>query len=347
MKDYPELTETKPKRPGLSLLSKGLAGVNSYLSQNKVGEFASSMLGIPEAGKLLEKLAYGDRLTTGMGQTRKPADDVVEGGMALAPALGMGLAGLGKLAKKIPLQRDSSPNALVWHGSPHKFDKFDSSKIGTGEGAQAYGHGLYLAERKGVAEEYKRALSAGRGDSDDDTIARVMDAIGNAENAAAELERRAKYANIPGGAERLRALAAKIREGHDPRGSLYKVDLPDEQIAKMLDWDATLGAQPEIASKLFGAGMQHGLYRGNGSKNFRDFTGADVIRSAKADSHSQALLADDLAKLAIPGVKYLDGGSRSSGQGTSNFVVFPGNESFLSILDRNGVPLNSGLARGR
>jgi len=27
----------------------------------------------------------------------------------------------------------------AWHGSPHKFDKFDMSKIGTGEGAQAYG----------------------------------------------------------------------------------------------------------------------------------------------------------------------------------------------------------------
>jgi len=34
----------------------------------------------------------------------------------------------------------------VWHGSPHLFDKFDISKIGTGEGAQAYGHGLYFAE---------------------------------------------------------------------------------------------------------------------------------------------------------------------------------------------------------
>ena len=28
----------------------------------------------------------------------------------------------------------------VWHGSPYKFNKFDASKIGTGEGAQAYGH---------------------------------------------------------------------------------------------------------------------------------------------------------------------------------------------------------------
>ena len=35
--------------------------------------------------------------------------------------------------------------ATVWHGSPHKFYAFDASKIGTGEGAQAYGHGLYFA----------------------------------------------------------------------------------------------------------------------------------------------------------------------------------------------------------
>ena len=34
----------------------------------------------------------------------------------------------------------------AYHGSPHDFDRFDLSKIGTGEGAQAYGHGLYFAE---------------------------------------------------------------------------------------------------------------------------------------------------------------------------------------------------------
>ena len=47
--------------------------------------------------------------------------------------------------------------ATVWHGSPHKFDKFDSSKIGTGEGAQAYGHGLYLAESDDVARSYQQS----------------------------------------------------------------------------------------------------------------------------------------------------------------------------------------------
>jgi hypothetical protein len=47
----------------------------------------------------------------------------------------------------------------AYHGSPHKFSKFDMSKIGTGEGAQAYGHGLYLAENPKVAKEYANMLS--------------------------------------------------------------------------------------------------------------------------------------------------------------------------------------------
>ena len=50
-----------------------------------------------------------------------------------------------------PATMNKETGAIVWHGSPHKFDKFDSSKIGTGEGAQAYGHGLYFAEAPDVA----------------------------------------------------------------------------------------------------------------------------------------------------------------------------------------------------
>lgn len=42
--------------------------------------------------------------------------------------------------------------------SEHALGKFDSSKIGTGEGAQAYGHGLYFAQRKGTAESYQKGL---------------------------------------------------------------------------------------------------------------------------------------------------------------------------------------------
>ena len=47
----------------------------------------------------------------------------------------------------------------AWHGSPHLFDKFKSEAIGTGEGAQAYGHGLYLAENPKVAQGYQKTLA--------------------------------------------------------------------------------------------------------------------------------------------------------------------------------------------
>ena len=43
----------------------------------------------------------------------------------------------------------------------HELGAFDSSKIGTGEGAQAFGHGLYFAERKGTAESYQKGLAKG------------------------------------------------------------------------------------------------------------------------------------------------------------------------------------------
>ena len=47
----------------------------------------------------------------------------------------------------------------AYHGSPHAFDQFDLSKIGTGEGAQAYGHGMYLADSEGVARSYRDQLA--------------------------------------------------------------------------------------------------------------------------------------------------------------------------------------------
>jgi hypothetical protein len=47
----------------------------------------------------------------------------------------------------------------AWHGTPHTFDKFDSSQIGTGEGVQAFGHGLYFGSRRGIAETYRKALT--------------------------------------------------------------------------------------------------------------------------------------------------------------------------------------------
>lgn len=47
----------------------------------------------------------------------------------------------------------------AWHGSPHDFDTFDLGAIGTGEGNQAHGWGLYFAKKKSVSKNYQKVLS--------------------------------------------------------------------------------------------------------------------------------------------------------------------------------------------
>lgn len=48
----------------------------------------------------------------------------------------------------------------LYHGSPHAFDRFRMEKVGTGEGAQAFGHGLYFTDQRSIAQHYANALSA-------------------------------------------------------------------------------------------------------------------------------------------------------------------------------------------
>lgn len=47
----------------------------------------------------------------------------------------------------------------AWHGTPHSFEKFDLGAIGSGEGHQAHGWGLYFAQDKKIAQGYKERLS--------------------------------------------------------------------------------------------------------------------------------------------------------------------------------------------
>ncbi len=47
----------------------------------------------------------------------------------------------------------------AYHGTPHKFDEFSLEAIGTGEGAQAHGWGLYFAADKNISENYRKVLT--------------------------------------------------------------------------------------------------------------------------------------------------------------------------------------------
>ena len=58
-----------------------------------------------------------------------------------------------------PVEQESFDQS-AWHGTPHDFDVFDLGGIGTGEGAQVHGWGLYSAQGRDVAEGYRENLSS-------------------------------------------------------------------------------------------------------------------------------------------------------------------------------------------
>jgi len=268
-----------------------------------------------------------------------------------------------------------SPTGMtVWHGSPYKFKAFDASKIGTGEGAQAFGHGIYVAENPNVAKKYKEDLSndvfnVGGEIFDPFTLKhRNIRALVNRGNLDEAIKKATEitYSNSPVShlaAEDLSVLKnVKKKGGLQPHeGSLYQIDLPDKHIDKMLDWDKTLINQPKKVQEAI-KDIPH---------EQTGFTYGDIIDSIKAAPHlnnpddypwahptgqeiyknlGQSMMVGNKAKgqveaskalsdLGIPGIKYLDEQSRDAGEGTRNFVIFPGHEDKLNIQDMNGNPL--------
>jgi hypothetical protein len=260
--------------------------------------------------------------------------------------------------------------AIVWHGSPHKFDRFDASKIGTGEGAQAYGHGLYVAESPSVAKAYQVGLSDFdmRVDglpfnADDMTHQAALDLFGSGgdkwktvkalQDQAQDLISRGKDWSIKAGKDKMARANWIAAQKELPKyqeqtlGNLYKVDLPDDQIAKMLDWDKPLSQQPAIAQPFIDKVLndprrkQAGFTGGRTNAFGEEMTGADFYNTLTPSwlFGGGRGGAEAARQAGIPGIRYLDGGSRGAGSGTSNFVVFPGNEGLLNILERNGQPI--------
>ena len=283
--------------------------------------------------------------------------------MAKAPEIAKGLL-QGADNMMAPRTMNPETGAIVWHGSPHKFDKFDASKIGTGEGAQAYGHGLYLAESPDVASSYtkmnvhgdqldslspsakkfvREQMFSGVGSDD------ILKSAGMSKKQAAKWDAEDLAAGKPASRDAYVNAMDEVQSFLQKtpvvpnNGQMYKVDLPDENIAKMLDWDKPMSQQHPGVQSIFGKSEK--------------MTGAQALKAIEANPEqyfSQTMSGKDLTgamirpergsseylkKQGIPGIRYLDGGSRGTRQGTSNFVIFPGNEGLLQILERNGQRL--------
>lgn len=160
--------------------------------------------------------------------------------------------------------------ATVFHGSPHLFDEFSNAKIGTGEGAQAYGHGLYFAENPEVAHTYRQAPGYNPTWQSYDIPEAAKKKLSELERAASadpddfagwgisELiagdfspqHIREKIIELAGdeGVDATQSLARfdnAVKELDNYQGYLYTVDLPDDTIDQMLDWDSPISKQSD------------------------------------------------------------------------------------------------------
>ena len=236
----------------------------------------------------------------------------------------MGIAGLIPVpGAKRAAKEAEQVGIKAYHGSPHLFDKFDSSKIGTGEGAQVYGHGLYFAEHPDTATAYRDALSSPMLKAEDGTIfdpqsqlqhlnVRVA-AHQNGPDLDATIARAQQL--LPKASDQTRPMIEhdiSVLQGfkdiggvsrHD--GHMYEVNInahPDH----FLDWDKPLGTQsPEIQKAVRDAGV-----------NVDAIAPTSDVGSLMSYAHSTGLkpsiVSDSLSKAGIPGIKYLDQGSRTA-----------------------------------
>ena len=209
----------------------------------------------------------------------------------------------------------------AYHGTPHKIQgQFDINKVGTGEGAQAYGHGMYFAENPAVAKEYQKMLAG-----PEQTAAEYLKMYKTPEQAISVLQGNITP-NLTAEAKKFSQDAIDVlKSGKELKGNLYKVDIPDADIPNMLNWDKPLSQQPasvqnwlkdpynaykekliakdvggnEPTGNLIYNRLQELMSEGKKSDVFANQANLGALNASK-----------ELADYGITGVRYLDEGSR-------------------------------------
>ncbi|MCA3128561.1 MAG: hypothetical protein IOD10_16820, partial [Rhodocyclaceae bacterium] len=244
----------------------------------------------------------------------------------------------------------------AWHGTNARgIERFSTDFVGAGEGAQAFGWGLYFASKKDVANHYRKKLSDA--DSYDASFwkdIQLPDDLSVAEyrelNELRQILNDNGYRNgralTPAESARWRTLMdkqvarASAVEAARPMGQLYEVEVPDDDI--LLLWDKPLNQQPpKVRAALESTFSEQERRRiaawkrpawalepgDNPAAAYADVVnGSAIYNGMAAAMGSQEAASKALLAAGIKGIKYLDGGSRADGDGSYNYVIFSGDD---------------------
>jgi len=233
----------------------------------------------------------------------------------------------------------------AWHASPHDFDRVDLSKVGTGQGAQSYGHGFYAAESPKVSgvggeywQEFARNFTRG-GDVTGDAVELLQTVGGDRAAALANIENQIKNQRPGPYSERV---GTRLREVRDLLASdkqvgprVYELDIKADP-KSFLQWDKTLAEQPNITQKLpmlLDAAKDEAYWRAVSAtsksrqnelydmvKNPEQATGefayrglAERFKGHEYGEKGPSRVARTFDLAGVPGVRYLDEKSRALG----------------------------------
>jgi hypothetical protein len=267
------------------------------------------------------------------------------GAMAVLPA-----AKPAALAAKAATQ-EAARGIRAYHGSPYDFERFDPSKIGTGEGKQVFGRGFNFSENEKVAQKYRDQLSSGTyktgsGDVLDPSMLGHM----NVRNAG--------YKSIDDAIERAfmllqtqpenkdlitrdlnRLIAAKEAGAVPNKGSMYEVNI-NAKPEQFLDWNKPVAEQkgfldllnpdPNVQRAILDKVL--GSQKGSGEEYYKALGG---------ERNSQNV-AQSLSQRGVPGIKYLGQASEEAGDASKNYVIF--DSKIIDLLRKYGIVGTAGGA---
>lgn len=287
-----------------------------------------------------------------------------ESAEAVFDAVGRGE--IGKRMDRGPSTDASDPMfQTAYHGTPHKVDKFTTEKIGTGEGAQAFGWGLYFAGKKEIAEFYRNKL----GGAKKKTIfgEREFDPKKDLKSPSAQMffrQHDTSEAAIKELQEKLDKMLESFNEdrkklGLDPikslkskyasaieadikmlkkvrkTGNLYEVNIPEDDV--LLNRDNPLDENATIAYEI--------IFNSRINDKLRDKDIPSISANNRGDEVyekiSRALGGDKQASLflnerGIKGLKFRDAVSRDGrDDGTYNYVIFA--DDSITPIDKNNA----------
>ena len=300
-----------PEAPGPELSAQAKAMEDKYGFKARAIGFS---IAEPALGALTGKVAA--KIT---GQDEETEDEWTKRGFAL----GMGVNNVLLRVMRKPGVVNTNPGAAAFHGTPHKVKKFSNEKIGTGEGAQVYGYGLYFAEAKEVAKTYASKLppKTYRVDGEIVDIPKLYINRTPRQQAIEEISRFGYDAAVMGNrgdgelVNAMESLKNSKIETSQAGGNLYKVDLNLEP-TEIINLDKPLSEQPHILSKLTSSPEVEAKWKSasddlfDGMSSAEDISGRRLYRELEKSMGGPKEASEFLNSVGIKGAQYNDAASR-------------------------------------